>query len=350
MASDTVGRKYGTFLAVRGIDGNIGLGMVAGALSAIGVSILGVMAVPEEGRADPQGVRWDAELTVDEALARAREQDKRVLLEFTAGWCTVCETLDEQVLSTRLGGELTADMIAVKVDFDAPENRPLVERYVVLGLPTVIVMTGDGAQVGRLMGFETREAWVRELRAAKTATDPIPGLRAELEASPGDPARALALGEALLVRGETDEGEALLERVTWMDDAEKGAQALFLLGRYHHRVRRDPRTARHVWRELATRFPQAEYAGGAWWWYAKAQAELNQKELGWLALRDRLRSTNEAGPESIDAAEQLAEYTADQELRAHDDEARRALEAALTRAPADRQPALRELAARLQSR
>ena len=249
-----------------------------------------------------EGVTWTTS-TLDEALADARARDGRVLVKFEAAWCTVCRQLDREVLQTPAGGALTADAIALRFDFDDPANRPLVERFVVLELPTVLVLTPDGHQVGRLDGYDGRDAWLAAAQRAMTADDPIPGLRARFVERPDDPALARELGEALLVRGFPTEGEALLERVTFMEgDAARGpnADALYLLGRYHHRVRRDPRVARHYWRELATRFPESDYAPGAYFWYAKAEVELGHGEEGLLVLEQHARRhPDDPGPAAL---------------------------------------------------
>lgn len=318
-------------------------GMLGGTLFAVLLPALALtFFVPEPAPARAEGVRWQA-LSVEEALAEAGRRDGRVLVKFDAEWCSYCRTLDAEVFQTRYGAALTEDMIAVSFDFDDPDNRALVERYVVLGLPTVLVLAPDGTQVGRIQGYEGREQWLGEARRAKAASDPVPALRAAFEASPDDPVAALRLGEALLVRGVPDEGEALLERVTWLRGEgadEASAEALFLLGRYHHRVRQDPRTARHVWRELATRHPGSGWAGGAWWWYAKAQAEIGQHAVGLAALRQRARDA----PADASAVSQWASYVAEHDLDGDREAVSAAIEVALRTADAEAREELEEAA------
>jgi thiol-disulfide isomerase/thioredoxin len=253
------------------------------------------------------------DLSVEEALGLAQEKDQRVFVRFYASWCSSCKTLDEEVLSTRVGGELTSDMVAVSYDFDDEENRPLIERYVVLGLPTTLILSPDGTQVGRIMGYESKEQWVAEFREAKTAEDPVPALRAAHERNEADPIATLRLGQALLVRGHPVQGEALLERVGWLIDPqspqqrEAWAESLFILGRYHHRVRRDPKTAQHLWSELGRHFPGSEWSGGARWWYARSQAELGRADVGLVALSQAAK----ADPADEGLMEQVEEFKKD---------------------------------------
>jgi thiol-disulfide isomerase/thioredoxin len=296
--------------------------------------------------AEGGGVQW-IEATPDEVLSRARQEKRRVLLEFSASWCPSCKALEAEVLSTRDGVELAAGLLPLRVDFDAESSRPLVERYVVLSLPTVVVLTPEGEQVGRVEGYDGRDDWLAKARDAVRSNDPLPALRAALNARPDDLATRLRLGHALLVRGETADGEAFLEGVVWQADARhaaEAAEALFVLGRYYQRVKRDPATARHVWRELATRFPDSEWASGAWWWYAKAQVDLGRHEAGFVALRSRAQKT----PDHIDAVLELGELVASHEaLKVHRAEALAAVERVSAKAPSDRRGELAELAARL---
>lgn len=282
------------------------------ALPVIGLAAASALVAWFIGSSPPparaEGVAWSDE-AFDAVLERAARANQRVLVKFDATWCTVCRQLEREVLDTADGAELTEDLIAIRVDFDDPDNRPLVERFVVMGLPTVLVLTPDGVQVGRIQGYESREAWLEQARAARTAEDPLPDLRAAYERAPDDAARMRELGEALLVRGDPDGGVELLERAA-LTDGDDAAEALFLLGRYHHRVRRDPATARPLWRELALRFPDGAYTAGAYYWYARAEVELGHEAQALYALNRYA----DARPEDPAAAALVLELIADQEL------------------------------------
>jgi len=219
-------------------------------------------------------------------MAAAKKANKRLVVKFTAAWCSVCKVLKKAVLDTADGRRLTKDMLAVQVDFDAPQNRKYVEKYVVLGLPTTVVLKADGREAGRIMGFEGKASWVKALSELQKGEVSLASLEKQHAKFPDDPSSMRLLGQALLQRGAPARGQALLERVTWLaPDSDAAAQALFVLGRYFHRVKEDPETARHIWRELASRFPQSDWAPGAWWWYARAQAEIGRPLTGAYSLK-----------------------------------------------------------------
>ena len=243
------------------------------------------------------GTQW-FDGTLAEALAQARKSGKKVLVKFEASWCGPCRRLAKEVYDSAAGREATKGMISVRVDFDQPGSRPLIERYVVLGLPTTVIVDAKGRQLSRIMGYDGRARYLALL--AQEAVDPLPKLEAYLKRDATDDAR-LALGKALLVRSGADpkrlaRAKALLEPLLWRRPIrgsaerrrlERMAEALFVLGRYHHRVRRQPEVAQHLWRSLATRCAETSWAGAAWWWFAKSQAQLGRPQQGAMALAEQ---------------------------------------------------------------
>ena len=296
------------------VGGAVGIGLVAcfGPPAVERTEVQQVDPSPSrEGRGSP-GVRFEHG-SLDDAIARARRQGTRVFVEVGAAWCPPCRVLHREVLDRPEGAALLRGMVAVELDFDQPANRPVVERYAIISLPTSLVLapTENGVvEIARVEGYEQKEPWVSAIRAARTAEDPLPGLERAARDRPNDARAAFVLGKSLLARGRSDVGESFLERAVWIgggsNDAlerETAAEALFVLGRYHQRVRRDMRTARHVWRELAGRFPGSPHAATALYWYADAQAAIGQPATAVLAMRLRA----EASPTDVDAHLQLAE-------------------------------------------
>ncbi len=226
-------------------------------------------------------------IELEEALARARQRGARLALKTSATWCSLCDVLCHEVLDRPEGRALLSGAERLDLDFDAPASRALVERLAILELPTLVVLDGEGCELGRVVGYEDAASWTRAAREALSASDPMPALEAAHAREPSDPLAALALGEALLSR-EPERGLALLERVTLRAD-EHAARALWLVGRYTQRVRGDASAARWIWQSLGERFPDSRHARDAWWWYATAQAKLGRPELGSAALEERVR-------------------------------------------------------------
>ena len=110
-------------------------------------------AEPErEAPPDVWVLRSEGELreTIQSALARARERDARVLLEFGADWCPDCNEV------ARLGErEPAKDVIDEKYErvfihvgrFD--RHRDLLQRYRVERIATLVVLEADGRRVAQ---------------------------------------------------------------------------------------------------------------------------------------------------------------------------------------------------------
>lgn len=101
--------------------------------------------------AEPYDDAADAEREIDQALARARARDKRVLVVFGANWCSWCRRL-EHVLQSHpaVSRALTDGFEVVHVSTGARrsgKNAAINARYgdpIQHGLPVFVVLDGTG--------------------------------------------------------------------------------------------------------------------------------------------------------------------------------------------------------------
>ncbi|RMH04332.1 MAG: PDZ domain-containing protein [Planctomycetota bacterium] len=115
-------------------------------------------AKPEETPAEG----WHA--TLEEALAAAKESGKPILLDFSAEWCGPCRALAAEVLTSERYADLIDRFEPVRVDVD--RQRQLAADYGVGGIPDLRILTPDGRQVHKIVGYGDAEAAAAELRAA----------------------------------------------------------------------------------------------------------------------------------------------------------------------------------------
>ena len=86
----------------------------------------------------------------DRAMAEARSKGQPILVDFSADWCVVCREIDQEVMAdsavhSRL---LNVSIIRVDVTADTPESRALMQRFNVIGPPTMLFFN---AHTGREM-------------------------------------------------------------------------------------------------------------------------------------------------------------------------------------------------------
>jgi thiol:disulfide interchange protein DsbD len=108
----------------------------------------------------------------------ARKGEKRVLMDWTADWCTVCKEMEKEAFSRADVREVLSKYVLVRVDVTELEGREkdLARKYEFLEPPTLIVADGDGKKIGKLEGYDSPEAVLAFLKDPETAgTEEVPG-------------------------------------------------------------------------------------------------------------------------------------------------------------------------------
>jgi thiol:disulfide interchange protein DsbD len=89
-----------------------------------------------------------------------------VILDFYADWCAPCRELDEKTFAAPEVSAVIAAYDRFKVDLtrSSAENQALAAEYRVMGVPTVIVLSG-GEEIFRITGFEPPAQFLARLQA-----------------------------------------------------------------------------------------------------------------------------------------------------------------------------------------
>ncbi len=85
-------------------------------------------------------------------------EEKPVLVDFTAGWCQPCKMVDPIV--KQLAQEWEGKVKVVKLDAD--QNPNIMMKYGVLGIPTLMLFQG-GEVRERLTGYQPKDKLVNKL-------------------------------------------------------------------------------------------------------------------------------------------------------------------------------------------
>ena len=80
-----------------------------------------------------------------------------VMLDFYADWCVACKEFEKETFSDPSVQKAFGDMLLLQVDMtkNSEENRALMAKYKVLGLPTILFFNRDGKEIkgSRVNGF-----------------------------------------------------------------------------------------------------------------------------------------------------------------------------------------------------
>ncbi len=93
----------------------------------------------------------DAAAQIAEALATAKKENKRVLLQFGANWCGWCHRLHKLFQTNKaIAAKLKADYLVVLIDVNKGHNKAIDSKYshpTAFGLPVIVILDADGKQL-----------------------------------------------------------------------------------------------------------------------------------------------------------------------------------------------------------
>jgi thiol:disulfide interchange protein DsbD len=105
-------------------------------------------------------------------LAEAKAAGKPVMLDFFAEWCVACKIMERDVFSRPAVHAALAGYVVLQADVtgNSADNRALLARHEVLGLPSVLFFRADGAEVSgeRIQGELDEAQFLAHLSARIT--------------------------------------------------------------------------------------------------------------------------------------------------------------------------------------
>ncbi len=239
-------------------------------------------SLPAEGGADGEkaeepkgpGVRADGEIVsavswfhgpFEQALAKAKAENKLVFMDVGAYWCPPCHRLDEEVfVDPKVGEHFDQHFVAVHIDAEKGEGPELVERYRVQAFPTMLVLEPSGVEKARMVDFVPADELLKKLRQIAEGGNVLADLVTAVENDPDDLAKRYELAHAYLLAADGEAAKPEIEAVLVGDPkGELGFasrvlydKALFLT----NKLEGDPEAAIAEFRELQKRFPDRKEA------------------------------------------------------------------------------------------
>lgn len=97
------------------------------------------------------------------ALAQARERRVPVLIDYSAPWCYSCYYMAKNVLTGPEWDRAHRETVVIELDADSPVGAKWMAAWSVKAMPTYLLFNADGAELGRILGEQTRAdfyAWL----------------------------------------------------------------------------------------------------------------------------------------------------------------------------------------------
>lgn len=108
------------------------------------------------------GITWSYDYQA--SLAQAKEQNKPLMVDVFATWCTPCQQMDEDLFSRADVGEASRGFVCVKLDGEKyPDLRDKLE---VSNYPTVLFLSPDEREISRSEAKVSHRIMLRVMDAA----------------------------------------------------------------------------------------------------------------------------------------------------------------------------------------
>jgi thiol-disulfide isomerase/thioredoxin len=134
-----------------------------------------------------------SQLTYKEALAKAKDENKLVFLDFRADWCKPCIEMEQTTfLDSSLGDLLNNNCVNLKIDVDQFSGMDLRDKFTVHSYPTMLLIDPVNETVQlRMIGYKTATILKGDVNMVldfwneveETSSDPTPNEN-EPEAAP----------------------------------------------------------------------------------------------------------------------------------------------------------------------
>ena len=99
-----------------------------------------------------EGVNFE-DLTFDEALAKAKAENKFVFVDCYTSWCGPCKYMAQAVFPQEsMGDFFNPRFVSVKFDMERGEGKELNEKFGVKAYPTFLILRPDGTLQHKIVG------------------------------------------------------------------------------------------------------------------------------------------------------------------------------------------------------
>ena len=106
------------------------------------------------------GVNFE-HITFDEALAKAKAENKLVFMDCYTSWCGPCKYMSETIFPQEKAGEFfNPKFVCVKFDMEKGEGPELGKKFGVRAYPTYLILRPDGSVQHKVVGGGDLEGFI----------------------------------------------------------------------------------------------------------------------------------------------------------------------------------------------
>lgn len=151
-------------------------------------------------------------------FARAKSENKILMVDVFTDWCKWCVELDNKVYSNpEVYNFANAHQVNYKIDAEKGEGIDFAKKYNVTVYPTILFLDGNGNEVDRLIGYYPEKDFFATMKDYNTGKNTFADLRKRLEKDPNDIPANLSMAEKQMSLSNYDEAKKLLYKIIEID-------------------------------------------------------------------------------------------------------------------------------------
>lgn len=106
------------------------------------------------------------DISFDEALVKAKTENKKVFIDVYTDWCGPCKSIDKNVFKKKeIGDRMNPDYVSIKIEAEKDADRGSLKQFSVRAYPTMLILDGDGKLLHRIVGSKSVQGFHKELNA-----------------------------------------------------------------------------------------------------------------------------------------------------------------------------------------
>ncbi len=106
----------------------------------------------------------------DRVYDEALENRSKIIIDFYADWCIPCKELDALTFSDERVIAQSKEFVNIKVDMTktmSDETERIRNKFNIVGMPTVLIIDSNGAEIHRLTGFVNADEFLKLMQSTK---------------------------------------------------------------------------------------------------------------------------------------------------------------------------------------
>lgn len=156
--------------------------------------------------------------SVAEALAKAKAENKLVMVDVMTDWCKWCIELDNKVYAKpEISDFANANQVNYKIDAEKGEGIEFAKKYKIQGFPSILFLDGDGNEIDRVYGYVPMKDFKEIMMDFNKGVNTFSYLKEAAAKDPGNIEISLKLADKYSMYGEDDKAKELLNRIIELD-------------------------------------------------------------------------------------------------------------------------------------